>query len=390
VPSENPAAKVRVLWGPKWLAGGAGMAWGPGTLLILPIGSKHCPDLTFWIKGRELLLRSDRTCFPGSELISVAGKGPNATPPHEAERSLTIDQRQSTVPQQRLWENGRRLCFARYKWSQGRPTSMKPGRMALLASVGCARTASLSYLRHCREHQISHSAALATRTQQFLARLTLAQNPKMDLTSGGLSSAASPGFREASSGRSWPLSTVGNHCRGTDASLPFSVLAGDAVYPRLVGPKTQVSSPHRTRERRRAAAVQQARDKHKACLRKLKKKYLHAFHPLPRCCRRSHPLRCTVSLRVDSDTHDYTVLYVELSIAQFMKLHLLASPTLPLHHPPRPSRAAANICRVLALLVGPRPRTDCDVAQSISISPTLSWRWLRRVGDNLQHDGISG
>jgi hypothetical protein len=146
---------------------GAGMAWGPGTLLILPIGSKHCPDLTFWIKGRELLLRSDRTCFPGSELISVAGKGPNATPPHEAERSLTIDQRQSTVPQQRLWENGRRLCFARYKWSQGRPTSMKPGRMALLASVGCARTASLSYLRHCREHQISHSAALATRTQQF-------------------------------------------------------------------------------------------------------------------------------------------------------------------------------------------------------------------------------
>jgi hypothetical protein len=101
--------------GAKVACRGAGMAWGLGSAQILPIGSKHCLDLPSGsgIEGR-VAARSDRTFFPGSELISVAGKRPDATLGLKSTHSstLTVDQRRSRVPQQRLWEKSRRLCFA--------------------------------------------------------------------------------------------------------------------------------------------------------------------------------------------------------------------------------------------------------------------------------------
>ena len=104
-----------------------------------------------------------------------------------------------------------------------------------------------------------------------------------------------------------------------------------------------------------------ASDKHKACLRE-STSTAHTF-PCPRCSR--HPRASTLP-SIISTWAPTPMTALRRAVIRPPQLHLSASPTL----------RAANICRVLAFLpVGPRPRTDCDVAHLDLASSSVGDGW---------------
>jgi hypothetical protein len=193
--------------------------------------------------------------------------------------------------------------------------------------------------------RISHPATLATQAQQLVSR------PADNLTGGGLSPAASPGFREASSGADHsPLwATI-------DVVLMLQCKQMTRPTVCTVAPLVQRHRPvsaldaHRRRAASRVQQFSEPVTNTRAACEKPPPRV-----PLPA---RSH----SEVLYLGWAPTPMTTLH--RAVIRSLRLHLSASPTLLCTHQDPPScEHLQNICRVLAFLsVGPRPRTDCDVA----------------------------